>query len=189
MKAVIFDCFGVLYGGSTTYFTSLAPTKKPGIQDLNNQHDYGYISFDEYAAGIAGITGLSVPDVKDVMRQRHVRRPDVFALLERVRQSGAKTGLLTNMGNHMVTQMFSEQELNGGLFDAYVASSDVGMIKPSVEIFQLIAERLGVPPEACLMIDDLEPNCNGAELAGMQSVWFADSDTAGRHIDDFLRST
>ena len=188
MKAVIVDCFGVLYGGSYTYFASLAPSKAGELMDLNNQHDYGYIDNQQYAESIAQATGLTVAEVKDIMLHRHIRRPDVFELVHMARKAGAKTGLLTNIGEHLIKNMFTEQELNGGLFDAYVASSDVGMIKPSAEIFELMAERLAVPAGDCLMVDDLEQNCNGAELAGMQSVWFADAETAKVHIQDFLKS-
>ena len=33
-----------------------------------------------------------------------------------------------------------------------------------------MAQRMGLRPEECVMIDDLEENCEGAEVAGMRSV-------------------
>ena len=186
VKAVVFDCFGVLYGGSTTYFTSLVPDRKQDISDLNNQHDYGFISNQEYAERMAEIAGMRPQDVEEVLNTRHVRHPEVFDIVRYAKEQGAKTGLLTNMGQHMLEHLFTEEELHGGLFDAYIASSDVGVIKPSVEIFRMISEKLGVEPEHCIMVDDIEANCNGAQLAGMQSVWFADATTAASRVRDFL---
>ena len=45
-----------------------------------------------------------------------------------------------------------------------------GIAKPNPEIFTLAAERLGVAPSECVMIDDIAANCEGAEVAGMQSI-------------------
>lgn len=58
------------------------------------------------------------------------------------------------------------------LFDALVCSAEVGMAKPDPAIYRLTAERLGVPPEACLFVDDHEPNVAGAERVGMRGLVF-----------------
>jgi HAD superfamily hydrolase (TIGR01509 family) len=51
-----------------------------------------------------------------------------------------------------------------------VISGDVGMHKPEPEIFRLGAERIGVPPEECVFVDDLRENCAGAEAVGMTAI-------------------
>lgn len=49
--------------------------------------------------------------------------------------------------------------------------ADVAVRKPNPRIFQLAAERLGVPIESCLMIgDNLEADVKGAIAAGMQGL-------------------
>ena len=42
--------------------------------------------------------------------------------------------------------------------------------KPSREAFELAADRLGVSPGQCVMIDDRLDNCSGAEAAGMRAI-------------------
>ena len=39
------------------------------------------------------------------------------------------------------------------------------------------AERLGLSPTACLFVDDMHVNCDGAEAVGMQSHWFDITDS------------
>jgi HAD superfamily hydrolase (TIGR01509 family) len=53
------------------------------------------------------------------------------------------------------------------LFDDAVVSGDVGLAKPDPAIYRLAAERLGVAPAACLFIDDMARNIEGARQAGM----------------------
>ncbi len=49
-----------------------------------------------------------------------------------------------------------------------VDSAFVGCRKPEARIYELTLERLGLPAEECLFIDDLEPNIEGAEAARLQ---------------------
>ena len=52
------------------------------------------------------------------------------------------------------------------LVDVVIDSCEVGLRKPDPEIFELTAERLGVPPSACVMIDDFAWNLTGAAATG-----------------------
>jgi epoxide hydrolase-like predicted phosphatase len=86
-------------------------------------------------------------------------------LLRRARDAGLRTALLSNSwGDHY------SQRLWQGLFDAVVISGRVGMRKPEPEIFRHTCERLGLPPQACVMVDDLPHNVTGAVAVGMVGV-------------------
>jgi epoxide hydrolase-like predicted phosphatase len=56
------------------------------------------------------------------------------------------------------------------LFDDIVVSAEVGVAKPAARIFQLAAERLGLPPAACVFVDDWDKNVEAAREVGMQAV-------------------
>jgi putative hydrolase of the HAD superfamily len=90
------------------------------------------------------------------------------AMVEAVRlakSAGRSTALLSNSwGNDYPRQGWSE------LFDAVVISSEVNLRKPDADIYLLTAQRLGVGPEQCVFVDDLEPNVRGAEAVGMVGV-------------------
>lgn len=105
-----------------------------------------------------------------------------LATLRRLRQRGVYVGLLSNMppawDRHWRLAVPPE-----GLFDAVVLSYRVGSRKPDEEIFHLAAERAGVRPEECLLVDDLTTNCAGAERAGWHAVPFTDAATATAEVE------
>jgi putative hydrolase of the HAD superfamily len=68
------------------------------------------------------------------------------------------------------------------IFETIVDSAFVGCRKPEARIYELTLERIGMPAEACLFIDDLQPNCEGAEAAGMRAVRFRDNEQAVAEI-------
>ena len=64
------------------------------------------------------------------------------------------------------------------IFEDIVDSAFVGCRKPEARIYELTLERIGMPAGACLFIDDLQPNIEGAEAAGMSAVHFRDNEQA-----------
>jgi HAD superfamily hydrolase (TIGR01509 family) len=64
------------------------------------------------------------------------------------------------------------------IFEEIVDSAFVGVRKPEARIYELTLERIGMPASACLFIDDLPPNIEGAEAAGMKAVHFRDNEQA-----------
>lgn len=51
-------------------------------------------------------------------------------------------------------------------------SFQIGSVKPSRDSYLAAAGHVGVPPEACLFIDDLQKNVDGARTAGMTALRF-----------------
>jgi len=87
--------------------------------------------------------------------------------VRRAREGGIRTGLISNSWGEGLS--YDDAPLSE-LFDAVVISGDVGMHKPEPEIFRLGAEKIGVPPEECVFVDDLRENCAGAEAVGMTAI-------------------
>jgi HAD superfamily hydrolase (TIGR01509 family) len=72
------------------------------------------------------------------------------------------------------------------LFDGVVISGEVGLHKPQPEIFRLGAERIGLPPEQCVFVDDLRENCAGAEAVGMTTVLHRGADSTLPELERLL---
>jgi putative hydrolase of the HAD superfamily len=64
------------------------------------------------------------------------------------------------------------------LFELVVDSAFVGMRKPDPAIYELTCNRLGLPPSACVFIDDFEHNCAAAREVGLTAIWFRDTEQA-----------
>ena len=64
------------------------------------------------------------------------------------------------------------------IFETVVDSGFVGCRKPEARIYEMTLERLGLPGEVCLFVDDIEVNCEGARKAGMTAVHFYDNEQA-----------
>jgi putative hydrolase of the HAD superfamily len=75
------------------------------------------------------------------------------------------------------------------LFEVVVDSAFVGMRKPDREIYELTLERLSLPAESCVFVDDLEHNCRAAEELGMRAIWFRSNEQAIPEIADALGVT
>jgi putative hydrolase of the HAD superfamily len=68
------------------------------------------------------------------------------------------------------------------IFEMVVDSGFVGCRKPESRIYELTLERLGEPAEACLFVDDVLVNVEGARKAGLRAVHFQDNEQAIREI-------
>src|ERR671915_586001 len=86
--------------------------------------------------------------------------PFVTAVLEELRSTGARLGIISNTGNETSESMQKVLE-ESGLFDflgpaLLIYSSVVGLEKDSPDIFQLAAQRSGhvASPEQCLFVGE-----------------------------------
>jgi FMN phosphatase YigB (HAD superfamily) len=103
-------------------------------------------------------------------------------LLHSLRDRGLRTGLVANAWPDPGRILRADAQALGlaALLDVLVFSDEVGVRKPSPEIFLHACHGLGVEPEAVLFVgDDLERDVQGAAGVGMrtvQAVWFRADD-------------
>ena len=96
--------------------------------------------------------------------------PAMYELLRTARAAGVRTCLLSNSWG---ADWYDRTDFPD-LFDGVVISCEVGMRKPEPEIFQHAAELIGLPPAACVFVDDVEANIVAAEAIGMTGVHHSD---------------
>jgi putative hydrolase of the HAD superfamily len=94
----------------------------------------------------------------------------MFTAVERARAQGLKTGLLSNSWG---TSLYPRERLDP-IFDVQVISGEVGLRKPDPAIFELTTDRLGLPAETCVFVDDYPGNLTSAAEAGMMTVLHRD---------------
>ena len=120
------------------------------------------------AAQMVRRDGTPVPaeGLLDRMFAATVLSQPMLDLLRQLRAAGVRTALLSNSWGvtGYPSHLFPE------LFDAVVISAEVGMRKPEERIFRHAAGLLGLPPEQCVFIDDIEANIDAATALGMVGV-------------------
>lgn len=169
IRALIFDCFGVLYTGSFGALREMCPPERwRDAEDLNKQADYGYISRADYLIQMAEVVGVEPEALDKLLMQRHVRNTALLEYVATARQQ-YKTAFLSNVSDGLINRLFTQREMDE-LFDEVIISSEEGIVKPHPGIYTLAATELGLHPEECIMVDDLSSNCEGAEMAGMWAV-------------------
>lgn len=188
MKAVIFDCFGVLY---LSWERALYERAVPGakalsaqLDDISAQSDYGFISKQEARQQVAELLGVTVAQVEQYARDGHSRNQTLIDYSQTLRPR-YRVGMLSNISRDGIDRYLPAEERTQ-LFDAVVLSGDIGLTKPHPQVFQAIADALGVAPGDCVMIDDLAANCAGADAAGMRAIQFHTNQQAIRQLQVLL---
>ncbi len=125
---------------------------------------------DEAHRRLEAKAGRPLPRLHDAWRASLHLIEENVALVRALRPR-YRTAILSNTDSSF--RGFLEGTLGiGDLFDTVVASAEEGMAKPEPAIYRLAAERLRVPVEACVFVDDSETNVRAAIEVGMRGVAF-----------------
>jgi epoxide hydrolase-like predicted phosphatase len=145
--------------------------KDPDSRELLVGLETGALPEEEFEERFAATLGVPSPGLID--RMFAGGRPDeaMHEAVRRARSAGIRTGLISNSWG---TSRY-DRVLLDTLFDGIVISGEAGVRKPSPEIYALGAEAIGVPPGACVFVDDLTFNLPPAHELGMATVHHIDS--------------
>jgi HAD superfamily hydrolase (TIGR01549 family) len=91
------------------------------------------------------------------------------ALLEEARRADCKVGLATMSVCSQAQRVLEILELTE-VFDFVATRDDVERGKPDPEIYNLVADELGVDPDSCLVIEDSPAGVKAALAAGMWCI-------------------
>lgn len=95
--------------------------------------------------------------------------PGLCELITAVAAHGLRCALATSGERRYVEAVLRERNLDGA-FDVVVVAEDVTRGKPAPEVYLLAAERLGLAPAQCLVLEDAPHGVLAAKAAGMRCV-------------------
>lgn len=124
--------------------------------------------FEElFAAELTTVEGTAPAAEGLLGRMFAEMRPDpaMFTLVEELRGCGLRVGLLSNSWGNT----YPRKRIDA-LFDPVVISGEIGLRKPQAEIYAHAVERLGVPADRVVFVDDAEPNVLGARATGLRGL-------------------
>jgi epoxide hydrolase-like predicted phosphatase len=109
----------------------------------------------------------------------------VIEFMRRLRERGYRMAICTNNVREW-EQLWRAKLPVDEIFDVVVDSAFVGSRKPEPRIYEITLERLGVEPDAALLVDDVDVNCAAARELGISAVWFQETEQAIAEIEAAL---
>jgi epoxide hydrolase-like predicted phosphatase len=154
-----FDAFGVREGlGEHAVRQAFKDHPGPLIE-----LECGRIDIPTFETRFAAVLHVSPEDL--ARRLTAEVRPD-HAMRDAVREihdNGIRTALVSNSWRRDDYDVLD-------LFDVVVLSGELGVRKPDPEIYAVALERLGVPADRCVFVDDLGGNLKPAKALGMTTI-------------------
>lgn len=95
--------------------------------------------------------------------------PGATHWLAQLRASGWRQALATMTGRKNLEAIFSALDFQGYM-NTIVCAEDVSRGKPDPEVFLRAAERLSIPPQRCIVVEDSPAGIEAANRAGMHSI-------------------
>jgi len=93
--------------------------------------------------------------------------PGAMDVMNELRERGVKVAVASSSRN---APLILERIGLEDCFDARVDGNDISRSKPDPEVFQEAAGRLGLPPGACLVVEDADAGIESAKRAGMKAL-------------------
>lgn len=181
MEAVLFDFDGVIANTLPYHaaawsqaFGKYQITVQPG--DISRHEGKGAL---QIAAGIAEKYGLSCDEaeLEEITAQkRSIYKqttragvyPETEQFIAQLKRNNIRMALVT--GSIMQSMLSVVDEAFLSQFDVIVTQHDVEHTKPHPEPFLKAAEKLGVPPSECIVIENAPMGIEAARAAGMVCV-------------------
>ena len=95
--------------------------------------------------------------------------PGAAEWVRRLHDSGWRQAIASSAPRLNVDVMLRALQLDPW-FDAIVSAEDVTICKPDPQVFLTAAERLGVDPPSCIVVEDAEAGVEAARRAGMRCI-------------------
>jgi len=182
IKGIIFDFGGVICSfDSRKFFQALAgrTARTAGEMaaivleaDLPRRYESGRISSREFFSAVTEPCGLSISEEEFIAEFTGIFLPieSTFRLIRALKPS-FRIALLSNTNEWHFEHYIRTVEVFP-LFDAVTLSYRVGEMKPGERIYRDSLRRIGLPPEECVFIDDLEENVAAAERLGIHGIHY-----------------
>lgn len=185
VRGVLFDLGGVIVSfDNRTWTQPLADRANVPVEafetvalgDLATAFHRGDIAGEQYLQGMNRAFGLDVGFAEFLAGYRDLfaLRPKTELLIDDLLQQGIPVGLLSNTNEvhwPWCLQRFPVLSRLTGI----VVSHLVHCVKPEERIYHLAASAIGIPPEACVFLDDTQRLADAAQQVGMRGITFADA--------------
>jgi HAD superfamily hydrolase (TIGR01509 family) len=195
--AIIFDMDGVLADSEPVHFeaTRLLMEEHGVVYTAADEERYFGCTDREMFREMRARYGLAAQEddlaeawidrVVRLLPERIVPMRGVPAVLDRLRASGFRLALASSSSPAIIRTTIEGLGL-ADAFEVIVSGRDVANGKPAPDIFLETAQRLGVAPSACLVVEDSQNGLRASVAAGIPCLVIPCASTARQ---DFTAAT
>ena len=188
---VIFDVDGVLVDSGAAHAASwrcVAEQHAIHVSDEEFKRTFGQPSRDIirilWGPGVDDEQVARLDDEKEAAYRRLITgavplMPGVHEAVRALRDAGLVLAVASSGPQANVELVLREGDL-GQYFDAVVTGFDVERGKPAPDCFLLAADRAGIDPRACVVVEDAPVGIEAARAARMQAIGFVGTHPAAR---------
>jgi len=194
IKCVIFDWGGVLIDNPVKDFTEEC-SKVIGIEveqlksayaEFAYQFEKGLIEENDLWKNIGKILNITINSANsiwyDCFKKIYSPREDIFNLASALKKNGCLVALLSNT-EVPAMNFFLDQHYE--MFDYKVFSCKEGEAKPEPELYRVLLNKLVLPAEQTLFIDDKVENIETARNLNMNAVQYVDKEKLMRNLHKY----
>ncbi|MGQ9592257.1 MAG: HAD family hydrolase [Planctomycetota bacterium] len=189
-RAAIFDLDGVLVSSTELHYAAYRKTFASEGREFSRDayHEFGVgASRDDVIRRVMG--DLPPEELSRLMeaKERYVREhieergidaiPGAVEFARAVRARGVRTAVASAS---RTAELLLRAIGADGLFDCVIGRHHVKRSKPHPDLYLKAAEALGVPPSACLVIEDAPRGIQAARAAGMRVLALATTEPPER---------
>ena len=180
-RAILWDMDGVIADTGPIHFAAWEETfARSGIRFTEEDFSRLFGARNDFIVRSVIDDNLSAEDVTAIAgdKEEAFRRkaagnirplPGAVSLLDSIRKGNFRLGLVSSAPIENIELVLGELGLEG-VFDCIVCGRDVSESKPSPQICLTAAERLGLTPGDCLVIEDSPLGVKAARAAGMRCL-------------------
>jgi HAD superfamily hydrolase (TIGR01509 family) len=181
-KAILFDFFDVIHAdGFKRWRASRGISYNGSYRQASVEMDSGKIDDVEFKKRVAAAAGITVAQFEAELESHRILNHEILPLIGKLGEN-YQIGLLSNAPSKFLRGLILQHDLEP-YFHEIVISSEVGLIKPSPEIFEHILSKMKAGPNESIFIDDNVQNVRAAEKIGISGLIFTDTETLRRDLD------
>jgi len=180
VRAVLWDLDGVLVDSAPFHFQAwreLFTSLGREFSEADFRHTFGLRNDTILGDLLGDLPPAEVERLaarKEALFRRAARGniaalPGALVLLRLIRERGLRLALVSSTPHANIELVLRSLGVETA-FDVIVGEEDVTRGKPDPEGFLLAAERLGVPPGECVVIEDAPAGVEAAKRGGMRCV-------------------
>lgn len=184
LKAALFDLDGVVFDTEPQYTIfwgsqcRLYHPERPGLEHEIKGSTLQQI-YDKWWSGELekerGIVTRRLNEFEAQMDYSYIAGFEAF--VHDLRQHGVKTAVVTSSNMPKMESVFRVRPEFKSLFDAILTSEDFAESKPSPDCYLKGAERFGVSPDECVVLEDSINGLKSGRAAGMYVVGLTTTNT------------